>query len=55
MKKNVISAHPGIYPGPLIQKSDTLTMRPRCQVVRVSKNIHIGQIFFSYVDGVLRP
>ena len=33
----VISAYPGINPGPLIPKSDTLTTRPRCQVVRRSK------------------
>ena len=34
-KKNhfVISAHPGIDPGPLVPKSDMLTTRPRCQVV----------------------
>ena len=30
----VISAHPGINPGPLVPKYDTLTTRPRCQVVR---------------------
>ena len=36
-KQFVISAHPGIDPGPLVPKSDTLTTRPRCQVVRGSK------------------
>ena len=36
-EKNVISAHPGIDPGPLVPKSDMLSTRPRCQVVRVSK------------------
>ena len=36
-KQFVISAHPGIGPGPLVPKSDTLSTRPRCQVVRVSK------------------
>ena len=36
-KKIVISAHPGIDPGPLVPKSDTLSTRPRCLVLRVSK------------------
>ena len=38
-KKNnfFISAHPWIDPGPLVPKSDTLSTRPRCQVVRGSK------------------
>ena len=36
-KKNVTSAHPGIDPGPLVPKSDTLATRPRCQVVYGSK------------------
>ena len=36
-KKNVISAHPGIDPGPLVPKSDTLSPRPQCQVMCVSK------------------
>ena len=36
-EKNVISAHPGIDPGPLVPKYDTQTTRPRCQVVRGSK------------------
>ena len=34
-KQFVISAHPGIDPGPLIPKSDTLTIRLRCQVVYI--------------------
>ena len=29
-KQFVISAHPGIDPGPLVLKSDTLSTRPRC-------------------------
>ena len=33
----VISARPGIDSGPLVPKSDTLSTRPRCQVVRISK------------------
>ena len=39
-KKNkvyIIGAHLGIDLGPLVPKSDTLTNRLRCQVVRVSK------------------
>ena len=32
-----ICAHPGIDPGPLALYSDTLTTRPRGQVVRRSK------------------
>ena len=36
-KKNVRSAHPQIHPGPLVPKSDTLSTRPRCQLVRVLK------------------
>ena len=36
-EKNVKNAHPGIDPGPLVPKSDTLTTRSRCQVVRGSK------------------
>ena len=44
----VIRFHPGIDPGPLVPNSDTLTTRPRCQVVRGS-NIteHIGQTIQS--------
>ena len=37
----VISAHPGIDPGPLVPKSDMLTTRPRCQVVRGLKKQYI--------------
>ena len=38
-KKNiVISAHPEIDPGLLVPKFDTLSSRPRCQVIRGSKN-----------------
>ena len=33
----VISAHPGIDPGPLVPKSDTISTRPRPQVMRISK------------------
>ena len=36
-KQFVISAHPGIDPGPLVPKSDKLSNRPRCRVVRGSK------------------
>ena len=36
-EKIVLSAHPGIDPGPLVPKSDTLSTRPRCQVVQGSK------------------
>ena len=36
-EKIVMSAHPGIDPGPLVPKSDTLSTRPRCQVVRGPK------------------
>ena len=36
-KQFVISGYPGIDTGPLVPKSDTLTTRPRCQVVRLSK------------------
>ena len=45
-KKNnniVVSAHPGIDPGLLVPKFDTLTSRPRHQVIRGSKTVHIGQ------------
>ena len=35
-KKIVISAHPGIDPGPLVPKSDTLSTGPRCQVMCAS-------------------
>ena len=35
-EKNVISAHPGIGPGPLVPKSDK-NSRLRCEVVRGSK------------------
>ena len=36
-KQYAISSHSGIDPGPLVPKSDKLTTRPRCQVVRGSK------------------
>ena len=36
-KKIVISAHPGIDHGPQVPKSDRLSTRPRCQIVRISK------------------
>ena len=36
-KKKVISAHPGVDPGPLVPKSGTLSTRPRCKVMCVSK------------------
>ena len=33
----IISAQPGIDPGPLFPKFDTLSTRSRCQVMRGSK------------------
>ena len=36
-KQFVIGAHPGIDPGPLVPKSDTISTRPRPQVMRISK------------------
>ena len=36
-KQFVISAHPGFNQGPLVPKSDTLSTRPGCQVVHISK------------------
>ena len=36
-EKIVISTHPGIDPGPIVPKSDTLSTRPRCQLMCLSK------------------
>ena len=36
-EKKGISAHLGIYRGPLVLTSDTLITRPRCQLIHGSK------------------